>query len=127
MSRFVDETHQKPGEGKRDLTESCVHINDRCVQLSLLYYRRGSDRLRWEMKKARKRELEAVQRMARLLAKFSADSAPVPLVMMVAAGAKHVQHDAAETGLSELSLHQGLLELKCSGFMIFIVTEDSLP
>ena len=39
---------------------------------------------------------------------FPADSPPVPLVFVIAAGAGDVEEDSAETGLSELSLHSVL-------------------
>jgi len=38
-------------------------------------------------------------------AELAADPAPMPLILMIAAGADHVQEDAPETGVSELCLH----------------------
>jgi len=39
---------------------------------------------------------------------FAADTAPVPLEFVVAAGAGQMQQDSAKTGLSEVSLHNVL-------------------
>ena len=40
---------------------------------------------------------------------FPQDPAPVPLKLMVLAGAEQVEHDATETKFSELVLHKGLI------------------
>ena len=40
---------------------------------------------------------------------FSEDSAPMPLTFVIAAGADDVEQDAAETKLSEMSLHKFLI------------------
>jgi len=52
------------------------------------------------------------------LAPFAADALPMPLVLVVAAGARHVQKNASETGLSELSLHNGFLSL-CDSIIFY--------
>jgi hypothetical protein len=49
---------------------------------------------------------------------FPEDSAPVPLVMVVVAGTGQVKKDAAETGLSELSLHKNLLHFEIGLFNV---------
>jgi hypothetical protein len=41
---------------------------------------------------------------SRLRVEFAADAAPVPAEFMIAAGARDVQEDASETGLSKLCL-----------------------
>ena len=40
---------------------------------------------------------------------FSEDSVPMPGTLMIAAGTEHVEQDAAETKLSEMSLHKFLI------------------
>ena len=42
------------------------------------------------------------------LIEFSEDSAPMPLAVVIAAGADEVEQDATETKLSEMSLHKFL-------------------
>jgi len=51
---------------------------------------------------------------------FPADAAPVPLVMVIVAGTGQVKKDAAETGLSEFSLHKSLLRFS-DGFVVWFV------
>ena len=40
---------------------------------------------------------------------FSEDSVPMPGTLMIAAGTENVEQDAAETKLSEMSLHKFLI------------------
>ena len=48
--------------------------------------------------------------MAALQDDFAADTAPMPLVFVIAEGADQVEQDTAETGLSEMSLHRDLIK-----------------
>src|SRR6266850_937562 len=49
---------------------------------------------------------------------FATDTAPVPLVSMIAAGAEQMEEDAAETGLSEISLHRNLIRFSGCRFSV---------
>ena len=46
-----------------------------------------------------------------VLTNFSEDAPPVPLKVMVLAGAQEVEHDATETKFWEMILHKGLISL----------------
>src|SRR5439155_5858186 len=46
---------------------------------------------------------------SRWVDQFAADTPPVPMVSMIAAGAGEMEEDAAEAGLSEISWHRNLI------------------
>src|SRR5688572_7277521 len=46
---------------------------------------------------------------SRCLTSFSEDAPPVPLKLVVLAGAQQVEHDATETKFCKLILHKGLI------------------
>src|ERR1039457_3203394 len=52
------------------------------------------------------------------LDEFSNDSAPVPLLFVIPAGADKVEHDATETELGEMSLHKKILWCAGLGFVV---------
>ena len=49
--------------------------------------------------------------VADVLTNFSEDAPPVPLKLVVLAGAQQVEHDATETKFCELILHKGLISI----------------
>ena len=49
--------------------------------------------------------------VAVVLTNFSEDAPPVPLKLVVLAGAQQVEHDATETKFCELILHKGLISI----------------
>jgi hypothetical protein len=49
--------------------------------------------------------------VADILVNFSEDAPPVPLKLVVLAGAQQVEHDATETKFCELILHKGLISI----------------
>jgi len=57
---------------------------------------------------------------------FAEDALPVPLELVIAAGAEDVENDSTETGLSEMSLHKGLVCF-LSGLAVADVHEERTP
>src|SRR2546428_11850919 len=55
---------------------------------------------------------------------FAADTPPVPLAFMIAAGADEMEEDATETGLSEISLHRNLIRFSSC---LIAVTKNGDP
>jgi hypothetical protein len=49
--------------------------------------------------------------VADILVNFSEDAPPVPLKLVVLAGAQQVEHDATKTKFCELILHKGLISI----------------
>ena len=62
-----------------------------------------------QLPEAKRGKVQNLQRERTSVEEFAANPPPVPLVFVVAAGAGQVEQDSAETGLSEMSLHNVLM------------------
>ena len=54
-------------------------------------------------------------------AELAANPVPMPLILMIAANADHVQEDAPEPGVSEVCLHNGPIGWNCRLLAIVLV------